>query len=88
VVIAQKNGAVWRDAVATARSSVGKGRRRRLIRFAEAKARRRGDGAIRLATPQRMARNNALYPRFGYAEIGRAVENGFARVFMEMRLAG
>jgi GST-like protein len=88
VVIEEKDGALWLDNVATAPAYAGRGLGRRLIRFAEAEARRRGYGAIRLYTHQRMQRNVALYRALGYAEIGRGVENGFARVFMEKRLAG
>jgi ribosomal protein S18 acetylase RimI-like enzyme len=88
VVIEEKGGAFWLDNVATAPAYAGKGLGRRLIRFAEAEARRRGHGAIRLYTHQRMERNIALYQGLGYAEIGRGVEHGFARVFMEKRLAG
>jgi GST-like protein len=88
VVAEEKDGAFWLANVAAAPSCAGKGLGRRLIRFAEAEARRRGHGAIRLYTHQRMERNIALYRSLGYAEIGRGVENGFARVFMEKRLAG
>lgn len=88
VVLEEKGGALWLDNVAVAPAYAGKGLGRRLIRFAEAEARRRGHDAIRLYTHQRMERNVALYRGLGYAEIGRGVEQGFARVFMEKRLAG
>jgi glutathione S-transferase/predicted N-acetyltransferase YhbS len=88
VVIEEKAGALWLDNVATAPAYAGKGLGRRLIRFAEAEARHRGYGAIRLYTHQRMERNVALYRALGYAETGRSVEAGFPRVFMEKRLAG
>lgn len=88
VVIEEKDGAFWLDNVATVPAYAGKGLGRRLIRFAEAEARRRGHEAIRLYTHQRMERNVALYRDLGYVETGRGVEHGFARVFMEKRLAG
>lgn len=88
VVLEEKDGALWLDNVAVAPSYAGKGLGRRLIRFAEAEARRRGHSAIRLYTHQRMERNVALYRDLGYVETGRGVEQGFARVFMEKRLAG
>jgi GST-like protein len=88
VVLEQKDGALWLDNVAVAPAYAGKGLGRRLIRFAEAEARRRGHDAIRLYTHQRMERNVALYRALGYAETGRGTEQGFARVFMEKRLAG
>lgn len=88
VVLAEREGALWLDNVAVAPSYAGKGLGRRLIGFAEAEARRRGHPAIRLYTHQRMARNVALYRDLGYLETGRGVEQGFARVFMEKRLAG
>ncbi len=88
VVLEERDSAFWLDNVATAPAYAGKGLGRRLIRFAEAEARRRGYDAIRLYTHQRMERNVALYRGLGYAETGRGVEQGFARVFMEKRLAG
>lgn len=88
IVLEEKDGGFWLDNVATAPAYAKKGLGRRLIRFAEAEARRRGYGAIRLYTHQRMERNVALYRALGYAETGRSVEAGFPRVFMEKRLAG
>lgn len=88
VVLEQKDGAFWLDNVAVAPAHAGRGLGRRLIRFAEAEARRRGHDAIRLYTHQRMERNVALYRDLGYIETGRGVAQGFARVFMEKRLAG
>jgi GST-like protein len=88
VVLEEKEGAFRLDNVAVAPAYAGKGLGRRLIRFAEAEARGRGYDAIRLYTHQRMERNVALYRGLGYAETGRGVEHGFARVYMEKRLAG
>lgn len=88
VVLEEKDGAPWLDNVAVAPAYAGKGLGWRLIRFAEAEARRRGHALIRLYTHQRMERNVALYRDLGYVEAGRGVEQGFARVFMEKRLAG
>lgn len=88
VVLEEKDRACWLDNVAIAPAYAGKGLGRRLIRFAEAETRRRGYAAIRLYTHQRMERNVALYRDLGYVETCRGVENGFARVFMEKRVAG
>jgi GNAT superfamily N-acetyltransferase len=71
-------------AVDPARQGTGVGRC--LIAFAEAEARRRGHGEIRLYTHVTMVENQALYARLGFAEIGRGEQAGFARVFMRKRL--
>lgn len=88
VVIEDGEGALRLDNVAVAPAFAGKGLGRRLLRFAEREARRRGYRTVRLYTHERMTSNVALYRALGYAETGRGVEKGFARVFMEKRLAG
>lgn len=59
----------------------GTGLGRRLMQFADAEARRRGYGELRLYTHQMMTENIALYSRTGWTETGRGEQNGFARVF-------
>ena len=65
----------------------GQGLGRRLIDFAEARAREAGFPLIRLYTNAAMQTNVTLYERLGYRETHRAVEHGFNRVFMEKTLA-
>lgn len=64
----------------------GRGIGRALMGFAEAEARRRRHGEIRLYTHEAMTENQALYRRLGYEETGRGVQQGYARVFMRKRL--
>ncbi len=64
----------------------GEGVGRELLAPAEAAARARGLGALRLYTHQKMEANIALYGRLGYRETRRESEAGFARVFMEKNL--
>ena len=74
------------DALAVDPAAQGQGIGRALLVDAEAVARRLGLPAIRLCTNQAMASNVTLYLRAGYAETGRGVQHGFARVFMEKTL--
>ena len=74
------------DNVAVDPAAQGQGVGRALIEFAEAEARRRGFGELRLYTHETMVENIALYARTGWAETGRAEQNGFARVFFSKPL--
>jgi ribosomal protein S18 acetylase RimI-like enzyme len=58
----------------------------RLIAHVEAVARAAGAPAVELYTNARMTENQSLYPWLGYAEIGRATEDGFDRVFYRKEL--
>jgi len=49
--------------------------------FAEDRARDEGLAEVVLYTNERMTENLRFYPALGYAETGRAVQDGFARVF-------
>lgn len=75
------------DNVAVDPAAQGHGVGRALIEFAEAEARRRGFTELRLYTHETMVENIALYARTGWAETGRAEQNGFARVFFRKPLA-
>lgn len=75
------------DNVAVAPRAQGQGVGRALIAHAEAAARRRGAGSLRLYTHEKMIENIALYRRLGFAEIARIDEKGFRRVYMEKALA-
>jgi len=74
------------DNVAVAPQQQGKGLGRVLIAFAEAEARRRGYGEVRLYTHETMRENIAMYPRLGYEETGRGEQAGYRRVFFRKRL--
>jgi ribosomal protein S18 acetylase RimI-like enzyme len=75
------------DNVAVARNHQGQGIGRLLVGFAEAEARRRGFGEIRLYTHVTMVENQRLYRRLGFEETHRGEQAGFARVFMRKRLS-
>jgi len=59
----------------------GQGFGRRLMNFAETEARRLGLPEIRLYTNALMTENLALYPRLGYRQTDRRMEQGYDRVF-------
>jgi ribosomal protein S18 acetylase RimI-like enzyme len=67
--------------VAVAPAHRGRGIGRALIGFAEERARAGGFAAVTLYTNERMTENLGMYPALGYAETGRRVEDGFARVY-------
>lgn len=73
--------AVWPD-------RQGDGLGRRLIAFAEEKARNRNLSEIRLYTNEKMWENLAFYERLGFEETERRLEEGYRRVFMSKRLGG
>lgn len=75
------------DNVAVRPDRQGRGHGRRLIRFAESEARRRGLAEVRLYTHERMTENIALYTRLGFVETHRARAKGYDRVFMRKVLA-
>ncbi|WCB94298.1 hypothetical protein DSM104299_03030 [Baekduia alba] len=66
--------------VAVAPSAQGRGLGRDLLAYAEDEARRRHLPEIRLHTNAAMADNLLLYPKLGYAEVGRETRHGFHRV--------
>lgn len=74
------------DNIAVHPEAQGQGLGRQLMDFAEAEARRRGYGELRLYTHESMTENIALYSKLGWAETGRAVQAGFERVFMTKNL--
>jgi ribosomal protein S18 acetylase RimI-like enzyme len=66
-------------AVEPARQGAGVGRR--LLAHAESHAVARGLRELRLYTNEAMTENLAFYPRLGYRQVGRRVEEGFRRVY-------
>ena len=72
--------------VAVAPACQGRGIGRALIAFAEKHARELGLGEMTLYTNERMTENLHFYPRLGYIETERRVEEGFSRVFFHKPL--
>ena len=64
----------------------GRGVGKALILFCENAARDRGIGVVRLYTNEKMTENLSIYPRLGYAEMGRRAADGFNRVYFEKML--
>ncbi len=64
----------------------GAGVGRALLAYAEAHARSRGVGELRLFTHVLMERNLRIYDRLGYTEDERRTDNGFERAFLSKRL--
>lgn len=64
----------------------GQGIGRRLLAFADERARALELGAVELYTNEAMTENLAFYPRLGFAEYDRRTEDGYRRVYMRKRL--
>ena len=65
----------------------GRGVGRLLVAIAEDHARATGKTAVRLYTNAAMVENLRLYPRLGYVEVDRRVDDGFDRVFYEKKIS-
>ena len=57
-----------------------------LIEHVEADARRQGLDRVELYTNAKMTENLELYPRLGYRQFDRRVEDGFDRVYFSKRV--
>ena len=75
------------DTVAVATSAQGDGHGRRLLELAERDAAEQGLSEVRLVTNEAMTENLVFYPRHGYRETHRAVQDGYRRVFFSKSLA-
>lgn len=64
----------------------GKGVGRALMRFAESVAQQQGLKGVTLYTNEAMVENLVMYPKLGYVETGRSVQDGFRRVFFRKAL--
>ncbi len=64
----------------------GNGVGRALLAFAEDEARRGGVREVRLFTHASMTENRAYYPRLGYVQTDRRVDDGLDRVFFAKTL--
>ncbi|WP_138466513.1 GNAT family N-acetyltransferase [Poseidonocella sp. HB161398] len=81
-----EDGAMHLDAIGVLPEAAGQGIGKALIAFCEAEARRQGFARVTLLTNQKMEANLSIYPHLGYAETGRASQDGFERVFFEKLL--
>ena len=64
----------------------GRGLGMRLIEFVEQRAKADGYLRVELYTNAKMTENLGLYPRLGYQQFDRRVENGFDRVYFKKTL--
>jgi len=86
VVFYPDGDCVLLESVAVLPSAAGQGIGKALIGCCEAAARAQGARAVCLYTNEKMTENLSIYPRLGYVETGRRVEDGFARVYFEKPL--
>jgi len=73
--------------IAVSPTSQGQGIGARLLALAEEHATAQGVREVRLYTNEAMTENLAYYPRHGYVETHRALQDGFRRVFFIKHLS-
>lgn len=86
LVLSQENTELLLNNIAVAARYKGQGIGKRLLAFCEDYAQRMGCTTIKLYTHERMTENIEIYKRLGYVETHRAMEEGYARVFMRKTL--
>ncbi|WP_199258702.1 GNAT family N-acetyltransferase [Paracoccus binzhouensis] len=86
IVLVAQADALLVENLAVAPGAQGRGLGRRLMDFAEKRARALGLPRLRLYTHVAMVENQALYARLGYVETHRIREEGLDRVYMEKPL--
>ena len=99
VAVLEEDGAivgvvVWRpepdhgfiDNVAVDPDRHGRGIGRLLLAYVEREAARAGLSELRLYTNAKMSENIGMYPKIGWTEFDRRVEDGFDRVFVRKRI--
>jgi ribosomal protein S18 acetylase RimI-like enzyme len=86
LVIRTSGDALELENVAVDPAEQGFGHGRALVGFAESRARELGLEAVELYTNEAMVENLRLYPRLGYVEMGRHVEDGYRRVYFRKPL--
>lgn len=86
VVFYQKVDHIHLENVAVLPAYSGRGIGKCLIAHVEHLAREAGHQAVELYTNEAMTENLALYPKLGYAEVGRRREAGFNRVYFRKPL--
>ena len=86
LVLVPERDHVLVETVAVAPSAQGRGRGTALLAFAEDRARELGLPEVRLYTNEAMTENIAYYPRRGYTETQRSLDQGYRRVFFSKRV--
>jgi ribosomal protein S18 acetylase RimI-like enzyme len=86
LVIRASGDALELENVAVDPADQGRGHGRALVSFAESRARELGLEAVELYTNEAMVENLRLYPRLGYLETERRLEDGFQRVYFRKTL--
>jgi len=81
LVLRPRPPALLLENIAVTPDRQGEGLGRALMAFAEDRARAEGFAEVVLYTNERMTENLRFYPALGYVETGRAMQDGFARVF-------
>ncbi|WP_207462522.1 GNAT family N-acetyltransferase [Azospirillum sp. SYSU D00513] len=87
IVFRAEEGYVLLENVAVRPDAAGRGVGKGLIGFCEEATRDLGLDTVHLYTNEAMSENLAIYPRLGYAEVGRRTEDGFNRVYFEKTLS-
>src|SRR6266571_2261089 len=82
LVLKQEEARLWIENVAVHPGHQHRGIGRRLLAYAEQRARVAHVLEVRLYTHELMVENISLYRRLGYQEVERREEEGFRRVFM------
>jgi N-acetylglutamate synthase-like GNAT family acetyltransferase len=77
---------LWIEAIAVAPTAQGGGHGHALLARAEQDARELGLPELRLCTNEAMTENLEFYPRRGFHETGRGIQDGFRRVFFAKAL--
>lgn len=87
IIIQYENGGgFYIDTVAVVPHYQGTGVGKALLQFAEQEAIQRGFDSVWLVTNAKMTENQVLYPKIGYAEFDRRVDEGYDRVFYRKKL--
>ncbi|GAB2872883.1 GNAT family N-acetyltransferase [Actinoallomurus bryophytorum] len=86
IVLEVTDGMLLVENVAVRPDRQGRGLGRRLMAFAEFRARSLGLTALRLYTNAKMTSNIGLYESLGYRETGREAKNGRSVVHMRKKL--
>ena len=86
LVIYETSDGFYLDTVAVNSAYQGFGVGRALLQFAEREALRRGFASIYLCTNIKMTENQTFYPRIGYIEYDRRMEDGYDRIFYRRQL--
>ncbi|KAK7735727.1 hypothetical protein SLS63_003685 [Diaporthe eres] len=68
-------------------ASQGRGYGKLLMTFAEGVAHKRGRAALTLFTNEKMTENIVLYPKMGFFEVERKMEDGYSRVYFRKTLS-